>query len=1161
MKRTLNLKKKNLQQQFYFNNKNKIGWTGLLIYLFLQCHLAYATKYEAENAHLIGVSIDNSEAGFSGTGHTTANTFNNSSDKIIFTINVTSAGNYPLTIRYKNSGSIEKYQHISINGGDNQYTHFPASTSWANLNVGNIALQNGNNTIEISKSWGWTNIDYIIVDNINSNECNGTNYYVAPNGSDSNPGTIAQPFASMFKAGRVAKAGDVVIFEDGNYIEPKRVDFKTNGGTKDCPIIIKARNKHGAKIVFTTGYQKAQSIWISKPWITIEGFDLSKEVRGTTTSNQIIRIYGDTITQNGITDIRQGHYCTVRGNRIHHAYEEGVKSYQTKGLLVEDNIIYDFINEGIDFVDVDDAIIRNNEIYQVTRMGILGGKGGSKNIQVYNNYVHINNEMPVAGYGISLGGSGTRTGISCSNSIVYNNVIVSENSDYMYAGLAMFGTVNCAYYNNIVIGAKHGFYSRTFDDTPANLNPVFKNNIIVNTTRNSYFHWNGTLDGTEDFDQNLFFNTPNSPNEPNSIYADPQFKDIKSDWHLLPTSPAIDAGTDFLFSRFSGEQINLNFDWDGKKRDATWDMGIYEQTRTSNPNEGLQRYEAENAHLIAVSTGNSLAGFSGAGYTTANTFENAGDKIIFNVNVATAGDYALTIRYQNIQNVEKYQYIKINGGNQKFTHFPASASWRNLNFGNITLNAGNNTIEISKGYGWTHFDYIELGGSNTLPDSDLVTPNPTAETIKLWEYLKSVPEQGKVLSGVWSQKDGQQDIFNSSGKFAAILGFDLWCWHPYDDPVCGRVQQNEVIDAAINHAKKGGIVQLNWHWGNPFANSFNGSNAWVSQAGELSNAQWNNLVTPGTFEYNIIITEIDKHANDVLKLIKYNSGKSIPILFRPLHEIDGGWFWWTNKNAPSKTVALWNIIFNRLTYHHKLNNLIWVWNSSEAAKSAQVSGQFYPGDNKADILATDIYTIDYQQSGVRDETWSGGIDLTYKDFYDILQEISPNKPKALGECDALPNPDKIQNGSANFDVSWVYALAWWTPLDGSRASCNTSPCNPSSWINYTYNHNLYVSLDELPGFSNKEANPETTNSLHLSNYPNPFNKQTRIAFTLTEDSDVTLYIADVTGKQIQVMLNNEMMRAGENTFTFDANAYPSGMYYYSIKTPKHSITQKMLIAK
>jgi len=259
--------------------------------------------------------------------------------------------------------------------------------------------------------------------------------------------------------------------------------------------------------------------------------------------------------------------------------------------VVEDNIIYDFIHEGIDFVSVDDAIIRNNEIYQVGRMAILGGKGGSRSIQIYNNYIHINSEMPISGYGISLGGSVdasvTREG-SCSNSIVYNNLIVSENSDYIYAGLVMFGTVNCAFYNNVVIGAKHGFYSRTLPNTPPNRNPVFKNNMIVNTTRNAYFHWDGTLDGTEDFDNNLFFKTSNPPSEPNSVYADPQFVDINSDWHLLPTSPAIDKGTEFTFTGYFGESIKLDLDWDGEKRSSLWDIGIHEQS--TNNKETITNY-------------------------------------------------------------------------------------------------------------------------------------------------------------------------------------------------------------------------------------------------------------------------------------------------------------------------------------------------------------------------------------------------------------------------------------------------------------------------------------------------------------------------------------------------------------------------------------------
>ncbi len=488
-----------------------------------------------------------------------------------------------------NDGTIS----LTANGGSPPYLYV-----WSNGGNTPVVsnLSGGTYSVTITDAIGCQTVESATVGTVTPNTCaSGTTYYVAPNGSDNNPGTLAQPFATMWKVGQVVQAGDVAIFEDGNYIEPHRVDFKTNSGTKDCPIIVKARNQHQAKIVFTTASQGAQSIWIVRPWITIEGFDLSKEVKGTSTSNQIIRIYADTTYSNGVvTDIRRGNYCTVRGNRIHNAYEEGVKSYKSKGLLVEDNIIFDFIHEGIDFVAVDSSIIRGNEVYNVTRMGILAGKGGSRSIQVYNNYVHINNVMPVSGYGISIGGTSTlpigpaaptkQLGVACYNCIVYNNLVVSETPGLIQEGLAAFGTRDCGFFNNVVIGADNAFYSRHFHaytgDTisPVNRNDnlSIKNNIIINSQTSTYDFWAGSLGGIVDFDYNLFFNNPNQPTEPNSVYADPQFVDPASDWHLQGTSPAIEAGIGYTFTGYYGEDIEVTKDWDGSIRTVPWDMGIYE---------------------------------------------------------------------------------------------------------------------------------------------------------------------------------------------------------------------------------------------------------------------------------------------------------------------------------------------------------------------------------------------------------------------------------------------------------------------------------------------------------------------------------------------------------------------------------------------------------
>jgi len=156
MNKRLNRQSKDRNKRFFKNNLNKSLLTLFIISLFLQSHLANATKYEAEDANLIGVSTGNSVAGFSGTGYITANSFNDIGDRIVFTVNVPYDADFPLIIRYKNSINVEKYQYISINGGSKKHTHFPASASWTNLNYGKVPLKKGDNTIEISKSWGWS---------------------------------------------------------------------------------------------------------------------------------------------------------------------------------------------------------------------------------------------------------------------------------------------------------------------------------------------------------------------------------------------------------------------------------------------------------------------------------------------------------------------------------------------------------------------------------------------------------------------------------------------------------------------------------------------------------------------------------------------------------------------------------------------------------------------------------------------------------------------------------------------------------------------------------------------------------------------------------------------------------------------------------------------
>ena len=67
------------------------------------------------------------------------------------------------------------------------------------------------------------------------------------------------------------------------------------------------------------------------------------------------------------------------------------------------------------------------------------------------------------------------------------------------------------------------------------------------------------------------------------------------------------------------------------------------------------------------------------------------------------------------------------------------------------------------------------------------------------------------------------------------------------------------------------------------------------------------------------------------------------------------------------------------------------------------------------------------------------------------------------------------------------------------------------------------------------------------NYPNPFNLSTSIAFYLPTKSFVSLKVYDVLGKEVATLVNG-MQEAGDQQVRFNTSQYPSGLYFYTLRT-------------
>ncbi|MEO8209561.1 MAG: T9SS type A sorting domain-containing protein [bacterium] len=83
---------------------------------------------------------------------------------------------------------------------------------------------------------------------------------------------------------------------------------------------------------------------------------------------------------------------------------------------------------------------------------------------------------------------------------------------------------------------------------------------------------------------------------------------------------------------------------------------------------------------------------------------------------------------------------------------------------------------------------------------------------------------------------------------------------------------------------------------------------------------------------------------------------------------------------------------------------------------------------------------------------------------------------------------------------------------------------------------------------------------NIKNYPNPFNPTTTISYILPQATYVSVTVYDRLGREVLVLLQ-ENQDSGEHTIDFDASEYPSGIYFYRIKTLEKTEVRKMLLTK
>lgn len=385
-----------------------------------------------------------------------------------------------------------------------------------------------------------------------------------------------------------------------------------------------------------------------------------------------------------------------------------------------------------------------------------------------------------------------------------------------------------------------------------------------------------------------------------------------------------------------------------KKPSATTTTTTVKQT-DDKPLNFSKTYEAENGKLsndMSVISGGNASGGKSVG-----KFENDRSYCQIKINVPSDGIYDIVIRSMGIGG-SKENDIYTDGKkvgtftseNNKFSDYTVSA---------VSLTKGDHNIRIIKSWGWIELDKItvktgaKISNSTYNVTSSLVNRNATANTKKLYSFLKD--SYGKyVITG--QQCDGGingnefKAIKNLTGDYPALLGLDLMDYTPSRTAFGAS---SSAVEKAIEFANKGGIVTLCWHWNAP--------TEYLNSTANSSDGWWGGFYTQSSkFDIAKVMNGqdakgkklLDRDIKEIAKQLKRLEKAGVPVIWRPLHEASGGWFWWGAKGSDAYK-KLWKYLYKELTNTYGCNNLIWVYNGQSA--------DWYPGDEYVDIVGEDIY--------------------------------------------------------------------------------------------------------------------------------------------------------------------------------------------------------------
>ncbi len=226
----------------------------------------------------------------------------------------------------------------------------------------------------------------------------------------------------------------------------------------------------------------------------------------------------------------------------------------------------------------------------------------------------------------------------------------------------------------------------------------------------------------------------------------------------------------------------------------------------------------------------------------------------------------------------------------------------------------------------------------TIPPADPQLNERGRTILAYFQQLQASPEL-RLLSGQFcgfgpgSRLEPAEKIFRTTGRWPAMISVD------YTDFKRNWLDTRTTNQLILDYWRAGGLVGASVHLNNPAKAEGGGLREKGVKLAEL--------LVAGTPIHQRWLHQLDDLAAGLAEL----QAAGVVVLWRPFHEMNGGWFWW-GAQEPADLIAVWRQMFDYLTQTKGLHNLIWVWGPNHGERTAE----YYPGDGYADLIGLDAYT-------------------------------------------------------------------------------------------------------------------------------------------------------------------------------------------------------------